>query len=112
VLEQAFDTYIDDAREDADSIDHPIQVEREDDEDFVANLADNIAPLTELVTLPLTQGNKLKCPFHDDVEPSCAIYPDHFHCFGCAASCPLRRGGGVQSLGPPTEFASGPGPPR
>src|SRR6185312_14047440 len=22
-------------------------------------------------------------PFHDDVEPSCAIYADHFHCFGC-----------------------------
>jgi Toprim domain/CHC2 zinc finger len=83
VLEQAIDTYIDDTREDAGSIDDPTQVEQEDDEDFVANLADNIAPLTELVTLPLTVGNKLRCPFHDDVEPSCAIYPDHFHCFGC-----------------------------
>jgi DNA polymerase len=83
VLEQAIDTYIDDTREDAGSIDDPTQVEREDDEDFVANLADNAAPLTELVTLPLTLGNKLRCPFHEDVEPSCAIYPDHFHCFGC-----------------------------
>jgi hypothetical protein len=46
-------------------------------------LADNIAPLAELVSLPLTSDNKVSCPFHDDVEPSCAIYPDHFFCYGC-----------------------------
>jgi len=33
--------------------------------------------------VPLTSDNKVTCPFHDDAEPSCAIYPDHFHCFGC-----------------------------
>ena len=59
------------------------RVEQEDDEDFTTNLADNVAPLTELVALPLTPGNKLCCPFHEDIEPSCTIYPDHFHCFGC-----------------------------
>ena len=83
VLEQAIDSYIDDTRDDIGPIDDPALVEREDDEDFVANLADNVAPLTELVSLPLTPDNKVSCPFHDDAEPSCAIYPDHFHCFGC-----------------------------
>jgi DNA polymerase len=82
-LEQAVDTYIDHTREDLGPIDDPAIVEREDDEDFVANLADDTAPLTELVSLPLTPDHKVCCPFHDDIEPSCAIYPDHFHCFGC-----------------------------
>ena len=82
-LEHAIDVYIDDMRQDIGPIDDPVLVEREDDEDFVANLADNVAPLTELVGLPLTPDNKVACPFHDDVEPSCTIYPDHFHCFGC-----------------------------
>ena len=70
-------------RQDIGPIDDPALVEREDDEDFVANLADNVAPLTELVGLPLAPGNKVACPFHEDAEPSCTIYPDHFHCFGC-----------------------------
>jgi DNA polymerase len=82
VLEAAVDSYIDDTREDVGSIDDPVQIERDDDEDFVTNLADNVAPLTELVSLPLTADNKVVCPFHDEIEPSCAIYPDHFHCFG------------------------------
>jgi DNA polymerase len=82
-LEAAIDSYIDDTREDIGPIDDPVQVERDDDEDFVANLADNVAPLTELVSLPLTPDHKVACPFHADVEPSCTIYPDHFHCFGC-----------------------------
>lgn len=25
------------------------------------------------------------CPFHDDRTPSLAIWPDHFHCYGCGA---------------------------
>jgi hypothetical protein len=79
-LDQAIDSYIDD---DIGPIDDPALVEREDDEDFVANLADGVAPLTELVSLPLTPDNKVSCPFHEDAEPSCTIYPDHFHCFGC-----------------------------
>ena len=36
-----------------------------------------------MVGLPLSSGNKVVCPFHEDIDPSCAIYPDHFHCFGC-----------------------------
>jgi DNA polymerase len=82
-LDQAIDSYIDDTRDDLGPIDDPAGVERDDDEDFVANLADSVAPLTELVSLPLTPDNKVSCPFHDDVEPSCTIYPDHFHCYGC-----------------------------
>ena len=63
VLEQAVDSYIDDTREDLGPIDDPTEVERDDDEDFVANLADTVAPLTELVSLPLTTDNKVSCPF-------------------------------------------------
>ena len=76
VLEQAIDSYID--REDIGEID-PAALEHEDEADFIANAA---PPLNELVSLPLSNG-KVCCPFHDDAEPSCAIYPDHFHCFGC-----------------------------
>jgi DNA polymerase len=82
-LDQAIDSYIDDTRDDIGPIDDPVGVERDDDEDFVANLADNVAPLTELVSLPLTPDGKVSCPFHHDIEPSCTIYPDHFYCFGC-----------------------------
>ena len=82
-LEQAIDVFLEDTRQDIGEIDDPALVEREDDEDYVANLTDAIAPLTELVGLPLTPDNKVACPFHEDVEPSCTIYPDHFHCFGC-----------------------------
>jgi hypothetical protein len=39
--------------------------------------------LAELVSLPLTPDHKVACPFHDDREPSCAIYPDHYFCYGC-----------------------------
>jgi hypothetical protein len=82
-LDQAIDHYIDTTRDDLGPINDLAQVERHDDEDFVANLEDSVAPLTELVSLPLTPDNKVSCPFHDDTEPSCAIYPDHFFCFGC-----------------------------
>jgi hypothetical protein len=85
MVEEAVDSFIDDTREDIGEIDNPALVDREDDEDFVANLTDNIAPLTELVGEPLGCGNKLPCPFHEDVEPSCAIYPDHYHCYGCGS---------------------------
>jgi CHC2 zinc finger/Toprim domain len=30
-------------------------------------------------------NDKVCCPFHDDSTPSCHIYSDHFHCFGCGA---------------------------
>jgi Toprim domain/CHC2 zinc finger len=78
-LEQAVGAFIEDVQEDLD----PVRVERADDEDFVTNLADDFAPLPELVGLPLTADGKVCCPFHDDAEPSCKIYADHFHCFGC-----------------------------
>ena len=28
-----------------------------------------------------------RCPFHDDRNPSLAVYPDghHYHCYGCGA---------------------------
>ena len=40
--------------------------------------------LADLIDQPLVNG-KICCPFHDDSTPSCHIYPDHFHCFGCGA---------------------------
>jgi DNA polymerase I-like protein with 3'-5' exonuclease and polymerase domains len=43
-----------------------------------------IPHLADLVDQPLVSG-KVLCPFHDDRTPSCHIYTDHFHCFGCGA---------------------------
>src|SRR6516165_8352937 len=59
------------------------EIERGAEEDFLASLGDTIAPLTDLVTLPIDASGRVSCPFHDDPQPSCKIYPDHFHCFGC-----------------------------
>jgi hypothetical protein len=53
------------------------------DEDFLASLGDILAPLTNFVTLPMDASGYVSCPFHDDWEPSCRIYADHFHCYGC-----------------------------
>jgi DNA polymerase len=61
------------------------EVEQGAAEMFLANLDAGTAPLTALVSLPLDSSNHVSCPFHDDPNPSCAIYPDHFHCFGCGA---------------------------
>lgn len=83
VIEDAVDDYLDDTRDDVGPIDDPHRVERDDDEDFVSNLTDSEAPLFEMVNLPLTADNKVCCPFHDESEPSCAVYSDHFYCFGC-----------------------------
>jgi hypothetical protein len=57
------------------------EFERNDCED----LNETDAPLYELTSLPLTANNKTSCPFHDDPQPSCQLYTDHFHCFGCGA---------------------------
>ena len=27
---------------------------------------------------------KIICPFHEESSGSCAIYSDHYYCFGCA----------------------------
>ncbi|WP_158268053.1 toprim domain-containing protein [Bradyrhizobium sp. MOS002] len=82
-LERAIDIYVDDVREDIGTIDDPVSLDVNDDAEFLATLPDHVAPLTEIVGLPLSSGNKVLCPFHEEAEPSCAIYPDHFHCFGC-----------------------------
>src|SRR6516162_11475923 len=35
---------------------------------------------------PSTVSATICCPFHEDWEPSCALYSDgHYHCFGCGA---------------------------
>ena len=40
---------------------------------------------------PSTVGATICCPFHEDWEPSCALYSDgHYHCFGCGAHGPIE----------------------
>jgi CHC2 zinc finger/Toprim domain len=39
--------------------------------------------LTSIVAVG--DSGKIECPFHPDSTPSCHIYPDHYHCFGCGA---------------------------
>ena len=41
-------------------------------------------PLADLIGEPLVDG-KICCPYHDDSTPSCHVYDDHYHCFGCGA---------------------------
>ena len=59
------------------------EIERGAEEDFLASLGTNIAPLTDFVSLPMSSDGKVSCPFHDDPNPSCKIYADHWRCFGC-----------------------------
>jgi hypothetical protein len=60
------------------------ELAKADDEDFIAELEPAVAPLFDLVSVPLTSDNKTSCPFHEgDDTPSLQFYPDHFHCFGC-----------------------------
>jgi DNA polymerase len=55
--------------------------------------ADELPSLKDLVSLPMT-GVNVNCPFHEDEEPSCTIYDDHYHCHGCGAHSqrPHREG--------------------
>jgi DNA polymerase len=53
------------------------------DEELLADLDDTIAPLFDLVGVPLTDSHTTQCPFHPDEEPSLKFYADHFHCYGC-----------------------------
>jgi DNA polymerase family A/CHC2 zinc finger/Toprim domain len=53
------------------------------DEDFLATLGDTLAPLTDFVALPMDAGGRVSCPFHNDPQPSCKVYSDHFYCYGC-----------------------------
>jgi DNA polymerase len=60
-------------------------IARSADEDFLASLGETIAPLTDLVSLPMDASGHVSCPFHDDPNPSCSIYVDHYHCHACSA---------------------------
>jgi hypothetical protein len=91
LIEAAVDEYLEDTRDV--EITDPVALERTDEENYVANLEDHVAPLTELVTLPLDASNRVCCPFHPDEVPSCSIYPDHYYCHGCGA-----RGGRLDWL--------------
>jgi DNA polymerase family A/Toprim domain/CHC2 zinc finger len=84
IVETALDRYLDDARTiAAASTDRDVEDEGEDDDAFLDDLDPDSAPLHDFVTLPLTDDNKVSCPFHEDPKPSLQIYPDHWHCFGC-----------------------------
>lgn len=44
-------------------------------------------PITRLLNLRDTGRRiQIRCPFHKDKTPSCAVYPDNsYHCFACGA---------------------------
>jgi len=81
-VERALDAFI----AEAPSLPNSKEVEQGAVEMFLANLDADTAPLTALVSLPLDSSNRVSCPFHDDPNPSCSIYPDHFYCHGCHKS--------------------------
>lgn len=33
--------------------------------------------------LHVSRSGMVRCPFHDDTNPSMKLYDDHYHCFGC-----------------------------
>ena len=83
IVEAAVDAFVADMPELVDADGAPIDpkyIEKNAEDDFLASLGETIAPLSELVTLPMNSSNHVCCPFHEEVEPSCKIYADHFHC--------------------------------
>jgi len=78
IIEHAIDEFIADTRPNE-------AIAASADEDFIANLDHTYAPLTELVSPPLDSSKRVSCPFHDDPNPSCSIYPDHYYCHACHA---------------------------
>ena len=84
-LQQALDVLVDETREAMGQPEDPKAVELQDDKDFVDGLPPHVAPLNELVTVSRDATDMVSCPFHDDTEPSCKLYPDHYYCFGCGA---------------------------
>lgn len=49
---------------------------------------ENPIQIEKAKNVPLTYFIKekiIKCPFHNEKTPSCNIYVDHYHCFGCGA---------------------------
>jgi DNA polymerase len=89
LVERAVDTFV----ASANPLPSTKEIERGADEDFLASLGEIIAPLTNLVTLPMDSSRRVSCPFHDDPNPSCSIYPDHYFCHACGA-----RGGRLDWL--------------
>jgi DNA polymerase len=69
------------------------EIERGAEDDFLASLGTMIAPLTDFVSLPMDASGHVSCPFHDDPNPSCSIYRDHYFCHACGA-----RGGRMDWL--------------
>lgn len=53
----------------------------------------NFAAARERVTVPAaaqlygisSEHGNVRCPFHEDNNPSMKLYSDHFHCFACGA---------------------------
>ena len=88
IVETVLDSYLDDARAivvtAASADEEDTGDEGEDDDAFLDDLDPNSAPLRDFVSLPLTDDDKVSCPFHEDPTPSLQIYPDHWHCFGCS----------------------------
>ena len=81
IVERAVDTFV----VTAPNLPNTKEVERSAEEDFLASLGKTIAPLTDLVSLPMDLSHRVSCPFHDDPNPSCSIYPDHYYCHACHA---------------------------
>jgi len=59
--------------------------DRNDAQDELENLEEHAAPLYEIAALANPDGGKVICPFHEDTDPSCQLYADHYFCFGCHA---------------------------
>jgi DNA polymerase len=60
------------------------ETERDAEKEFLNSLTEDVAPLWDMVTLPMDSSNRVSCPFHDDPNPSCVIYADHYNCMGCS----------------------------
>src|SRR5262245_40600202 len=78
IVERAVDGFIAETRPNA-------AIAASADEDFVAGLGDTLAPLTDFILLAMDSSKRVSCPFHDDLNPSCSIYPDHYYCHACHA---------------------------
>jgi DNA polymerase len=80
-VERAVDAFV----AGADRLSATKEVESAAEEDFLASLGTTTAPLTDFVSLPIDSSGRVACPFHDDSNPSCSIYPDHYFCHACSA---------------------------
>jgi CHC2-type zinc finger protein/Toprim domain-containing protein len=81
IVERAVDAYVADAIRLPDTK----EIEQGAEEDFLASLGTAMAPLTDFVSLPMDGSGHVACPFHDDPNPSCSIYADHYFCHACRA---------------------------